>query len=230
MIEYGDADVMIAGGAESTVSPLGVGGFRHARAVHAQRRSGDGVAPWDRTATGSCWARAPAFWCSRRTSTQGARRRIYAELVGFGMSGDAGHMTRRGHDGSAPRHGGRPGNAGLNADQVITSTPTAPRRRWGHQRIQRHQGSASDAARRAVVSSTKSMTGHLLGARRHRKRVQRAGPAPPEGRRPPSIFNQDPECDLDYCANTARDMRDRRRQLNNFGFGGTNGSLVLKRV
>ena len=157
---------------------------------------------------------------------------IYAELVGFGMSADAGHMTAPNLDGPRRAMQAALRNAGLNADAIGyvnahgTSTPLGD-----VNETNAIKAALGDHAQSVVVSSTKSMTGHLLGGAGGVESVftilaVRDQKAPPTI----NIFNQDPECDLDYCANTARDMKIEYALKNNFGFGGTNGSLVFKRV
>ena len=234
MIEYGDADVVIAGGAESTVSPLGVGGFAAMRALSTRNDDPKTASrPWDKDRDGFVLGEGAGILVLEEYEHARARgARIYAELAGFGLSADAGHMTAPNMDGPRRAMVAALRNAGLNADQVDyvnahgTSTPLGD-----INESNAIKAALGDAARRAVVSSTKSMTGHLLGGAGgiesvfsvlalHHQKV------------PPTInlLNQDPECDLDYCANTARDMKINVALKNNFGFGGTNGSLVFKRV
>jgi 3-oxoacyl-[acyl-carrier-protein] synthase II len=234
MIEYGDADVVVAGGAEATVSPLGIGGFAAMRALSTRNDDPQTASrPWDRDRDGFVLGEGAGVLVLEELEHAKARgARIYAELAGFGMSADAGHMTAPNMDGPrrAMLHALR--NAGVNPDEVDylnahgTSTPLGDLNETNA-----IKAALGDHARRIVVNSTKSMTGHLLGgaggiesvftvlALYHQK-------SPPTT----NIFNQDPECDLDYCANTARDMRIDVAIKNNFGFGGTNGSLVFKRV
>jgi 3-oxoacyl-[acyl-carrier-protein] synthase II len=234
MIEYGDADVMVAGGTEATVSPLGVGGFAAMRAL-STRNDDPATAsrPWDRDRDGFVLGEGAGVLVLEeyeRARTRGAR--IYAEVAGFGMSADAGHMTAPNMDGPRRAMISAMANAGLAADAVDyinahgTSTPLGDV----------NESNAIKAAlgvhaERVVVSSTKSMTGHLLGGAGgiesvftvlalHRQQC------------PPTInlFNRDPACDLDYCANTARDMNIDVALKNNFGFGGTNGTLAFRRL
>ena len=234
MIEYGDADVMIAGGAESTVSPLGVGGFASMRALST--RNDDPTAasrPWDKNRDGFVLGEGAGIVVLEEYEHAVKRgAKIYAELAGFGMSADAGHMTAPNMDGPRRAMLGAMRNAGINPDQIDylnahgTSTPLGDLNETNA--IKAALGAHSQ---KVVVSSTKSMTGHLLGAAGgvesvftilalHHQIV------------PPTInlTHQDPECDLDYCANTARSMPMEYALKNNFGFGGTNGSLVFKRV
>ena len=158
--------------------------------------------------------------------------RIYAELAGFGMSADAGHITAPSMDGPRRAMKGALANAGVNADQVQylnahgTSTPLGD-----INETQAIKAAFGDHASRMLVSSTKSMTGHLLGGAGGIESVYTVL-ALHHQKVPPTIniFNQDPDCDLDYCANTARDVKIDVAVKNNFGFGGTNGSLVFKRV
>jgi 3-oxoacyl-[acyl-carrier-protein] synthase II len=233
MIEYGDADVVVAGGAEATVSPLGIGGFAAMRALSTRNDDPQTASrPWDRDRDGFVLGEGAGVLVLEELEHAKARgARIYAELAGFGMSADAGHMTAPNMDGPrrAMLHALR--NAGVNPDEVDylnahgTSTPLGDLNETNA-----IKAALGDHARRIVVNSTKSMTGHLLGgaggiesvftvlALHHQK-------SPPTT----NIFNQDPECDLDYCANTARDMKIDVAVKNNFGFGGTNGTLVFRR-
>ena len=234
LIQHGDADVMVAGGAESTVSPLGVGGFAAARALSTRNDDPKTASrPWDKDRDGFVLGEGAGVVVLEeyeRAKARGAK--IYAELIGFGMSGDAFHMTAPDVDGPRRSMANALRDAGVNANAVQylnahgTSTPlgdlnetNAIKAALGH------------AARQVVVSSTKSMTGHLLGGAGGIESVFTVM-ALHEQKVPPTIniFKQDPECDLDYCANTARDMKMDVALKNNFGFGGTNGSLVFKRV
>ena len=234
LIQHGDADVMVAGGAESTVSPLGVGGFAAARALSTRNDDPKTASrPWDKDRDGFVLGEGAGVVVLEEYEHAKARAaKIYAELVGFGMSGDAFHMTAPDVDGPRRSMANALRDAGVNANAVQylnahgTSTPlgdlnetNAIKAALGH------------AARQVVVSSTKSMTGHLLGGAGGIESVFTVM-ALHEQKVPPTIniFKQDPECDLDYCANTARDMKMDVALKNNFGFGGTNGSLVFKRV
>jgi len=234
MIEYGDADVMVAGGSEATVSPLGMGGFASMRAL-STRNDDPATAsrPWDKDRDGFVLGEGGGVMVLEEYEHAKARgARIYAELAGFGMSADAGHMTAPNMDG--PRHAmvGALRNAGVNADQVQylnahgTSTPLGDLNETNA-----IKAALGDHAHKIVVNSTKSMTGHLLGGAGGLESVFTVL-AIHHQKSPPTIniFNQDPECDLDYCANTARDMRIDVAVKNNFGFGGTNGTLVFKRI
>lgn len=234
MIEYGDADVMVAGGSEATVSPLGIGGFASMRALSTRNDDPTTASrPWDKDRDGFVLGEGAGVVVLEAYEHAVARgARIYAELAGFGMSADAGHITAPSLDGPRRAMLAAMHNAGINVDQVDyinahgTSTPLGD-----VNESNAIKAAFGDHARKLVVNSTKSMTGHLLGgaggvesvftilALHHQK-------SPPTT----NIFNQDPECDLDYCANVARDMRMDVAVKNNFGFGGTNGSLVFKRV
>jgi 3-oxoacyl-[acyl-carrier-protein] synthase II len=235
MIEYGDADVMVAGGAESTISPLGVGGFAAARAL-STRNDDPATAsrPWDKDRDGFVLGEGAGVLVLEEY--EHAKRRgakIYAELVGFGMGADAYHMTAPNVDGPKRSMKAALRNAGISADQVQylnahgTSTPLGDVNETNAIKL----AFGSHAKDKLVVSSTKSMTGHLLGGAGGIESVFTAL-AVQKQLVPPTIniFNQDPECDLDYCANTAREMKIEYAVKNNFGFGGTNGTLVFKRV
>jgi 3-oxoacyl-[acyl-carrier-protein] synthase II len=236
MIEYGDVDVMVAGGTESTISPLGVGGFASMRAL-STRNDDPATAsrPFDKDRDGFVLGEGAGVVVLEEY--EHARRRgarIYAELAGFGMSSDAFHMSAPSEDGEGPARGMRQAlrNAGVSPDDVqyvnghATSTPLGDIAET--RSIRRAFG---EAANRLVVNSTKSMTGHLLGAAGGIEAVFTALAVHHQVSPPTiNIFNQDPLCDLDYCANTARDMKIEVAMSNSFGFGGTNGSLVMRRV
>ena len=234
MIEYGDADVMIAGGAEATVSPLGIGGFAAMRAL-STRNDDPATAsrPWDKDRDGFVLGEGSGIMVLEEYEHAKARgARIYAELAGYGMSADAGHMTAPNMDGPRRAMLGALRNAGLNPDQVDylnahgTSTPLGD-----INESNAVKAALGQHAKKVVVNSTKSMTGHLLGGAGGLESVFTVL-AVHHQKSPPTIniFNQDPECDLDYCANTARDMRIDVALKNNFGFGGTNGCLAFKRI
>ncbi|MBP6598720.1 MAG: beta-ketoacyl-ACP synthase II [Giesbergeria sp.] len=234
LIEYGDADVVVAGGTEATVSPLGVGGFAAMRALSTRNDDPQHASrPWDKDRDGFVLGEGAGVMVLEEYEHAKARgAKIYAELSGFGMSADAGHMTAPSMDGPRRAMVSALRNAGINADQVEylnahgTSTPLGDLNETNA-----IKAALGDHAYKTVISSTKSMTGHLLGGAGgiesiftvlalHHQKV------------PPTINldHQDPECDLDFCANTARDMKMDIAVKNNFGFGGTNGSLVFKRV
>jgi len=234
IIEYGDADVMIAGGAEATVSPLGLGGFAAMRALSTRNDDPQAASrPWDRDRDGFVLGEGAGVVVLEEYEYAKARgARIYAELIGYGRSADAGHMTAPNMDG--PRRAMRSAlaNAQINADQVQylnahgTSTPLGD-----INETQAIKAAFGDHAKSMVVSSTKSMTGHLLGGAGGIESVFTVLSLYHQ-KVPPTInlHNPDPECDLDYCANTARDMKMDVAVKNNFGFGGTNGTLVFKRL
>ena len=234
MIQHGDADVMVAGGAESTVSPLGVGGFAAARALSTRNDDPKTASrPWDKDRDGFVLGEGSGVLVLEEYQYAKARgARIYAELIGFGMSGDAFHMTAPDVDGPRRSMVNALRDAGVNADQVNylnahgTSTPLGD-----VNETNAIKAALGDAARSVVVNSTKSMTGHLLGGAGGIESVFTVL-AIHHQKSPPTIniFNQDPECDLDYCANTARDMKIDVAMKNNFGFGGTNGTLVFQRA
>ena len=234
LIEYGDVDVMVAGGAESTVSPLGIGGFAAARALSTRNDDPKTASrPWDRDRDGFVLGEGAGVLVLEEyehAKRRGAR--IYAELAGFGMGADAFHMTAPNVDGPKRSMKAALRNAGINADEVQylnahgTSTPLGDLNETNAIKL-----AFGDHAHRLVVNSTKCMTGHLLGGAGGIESVFTAL-ALHHQISPPTIniFNQDPECDLDYCANTARDMKIDVAVKNNFGFGGTNGTLVMRRV
>lgn len=236
MIEYGDADVMVTGGAESTISPLGVGGFAAARALSSRNDDPTTASrPWDRDRDGFVLGEGAGVMVLEEYEHARARgARIYAEVLGFGMSADAYHMTAPLEDGDGARRCMEAAlkNAQLNPDQVNyinahgTSTPLGDLAETVG--IKRTFG---DHAKKMVVNSTKSMTGHLLGGAGGLESVLTVL-ALHNQISPPTIniFNQDPDCDLDYCANTAREMAINIAVKNSFGFGGTNGTLVFGRV
>jgi 3-oxoacyl-[acyl-carrier-protein] synthase II len=236
LIEYGDADIMIAGGAESTVSPLGIGGFAAARAL-SSRNDDPATAsrPWDKDRDGFVLGEGAGVMVLEEYEHAKARgAKIYAELLGFGMSADAHHMTAPLEDGDGARRCmvAAMRNAGINPDQVDyvnahgTSTPLGDVAETVA--IKRGLG---DHAHKVVVNSTKSMTGHLLGGAGGLESVFTVL-AVHHQKSPPTIniFNQDPACDLDYCANTARDMPINIAVKNSFGFGGTNGTLIFAKA
>ena len=236
LIEYGDADIMIAGGAESTISPLGLGGFASARAL-SSRNDDPATAsrPWDKDRDGFVLGEGAGVMVLEEYEHAKARgAKIYAELLGFGMSADAHHMTAPLEDGDGARRCmvSAMNNAGINADQVDyvnahgTSTPLGDVAETVA--IKRALG---DHAKKIVVNSTKSMTGHLLGGAGGLEAVFTAL-AVHKQLSPPTIniFNQDPACDLDYCANAAREMKINVAVKNSFGFGGTNGTLIFGKL
>lgn len=236
MIEYGDADVMIAGGAESTVSPLGVGGFASARALSARNDDpATASRPWDKDRDGFVLGEGAGVMVVEEYEHAKARgAKIYAEVLGFGMSADAHHMTAPLDDGDGARRCmvSAMTNAQINADQIDyvnahgTSTPLGDMAETIA--IKRALG---DHAKNVVVNSTKSMTGHLLGGAGGLESVFTVL-AVHQQISPPTIniFNQDPACDLDYCANSARKMPINIAVKNSFGFGGTNGSLIFGKI
>ena len=234
LIAYGDADAMVAGGSESTVSPLGIGGFAAARALST--RNDDPLTasrPWDKDRDGFVLGEGAGVLVLEEYEHARQRgARIYAELAGFGMGADAYHMTAPNVDGPKRAMKAALRDAGVNPGDVQylnahgTSTPLGDLNETNAIKL-----AFGDDARRLVVNSTKSMTGHLLGGAGGIESVFTALALHHQVSPPTiNIFNQDPECDLDYCANTARDMKIEVAVKNNFGFGGTNGTLVLRRV
>jgi 3-oxoacyl-[acyl-carrier-protein] synthase II len=235
LIQYGDADAMLAGGADSTISALGVGGFAAARALSTRNDDPAGASrPWDRGRDGFVIGEgAGVLVLEEREYALRRGARIYAELVGFGMSGDAHHITAPNVDGPRRSMQAALRDAGLNADEVNylnahgTSTPLGDVNETNA--VKAAFGSAAKAG--LVVSSTKSMTGHLLGGAGGVESVFSVlalhhQVAPPTI----NLTDPDPECDLDYCANEARSMKIDYAMKNNFGFGGTNGTLLFKRA
>ncbi len=234
LIEYGDADVMLAGGTESTVTPLGIGGFAAMRAL-STRNDDPGTAsrPWDVDRDGFVLGEGAGVMVLEEyehAKKRGAK--IYAELAGYGVSSDAHHITAPDQDG--PRRGilAALRNGGINPDQVSyvnahgTSTPLGDKNETLALKL-----AFGDHAKKLVVNSTKSMTGHLLGAAGGIEAVFTTLAVHHQVSPPTiNIFNQDPECDLDYCANQARPMQIDVALSNSFGFGGTNGSMVVRRV
>jgi 3-oxoacyl-[acyl-carrier-protein] synthase II len=234
LIEYGDADVMVAGGAESTICPLGVGGFDTMRALSTRNDDpATSSRPFDKDRDGFVMGEGAGVMVLEdyeHAKQRGAR--IYCELAGFGMSADAYHMTAPDMDGPRRCMIAALRNARVNADDVNylnahgTSTPLGD-----INETKAIKAALGDAARKIVVNSTKSMTGHLLGGAGGVESVVTALALHHQVSPPTiNIFNQDPECDLDYCANTARQMRIDVALKNSFGFGGTNGTLVFKRI
>ncbi|MDR1462038.1 MAG: beta-ketoacyl-ACP synthase II [Azoarcus sp.] len=234
-IAYGDADVMVCGGAESTVTPLAVGGFGSAKAL-STRNDDPATAsrPWDIGRDGFVVGEGSGVLVLEEyehAKRRGAR--IYAELIGFGMSGDAYHITAPSTDGPCRSMLNALKDAGLNTDQVQylnahgTSTPPGDKNETDAIKL----AFGVDNAARLVVNSTKSMTGHLLGGAGGLESVVSVL-AIHHQISPPTIniFEQDPECDLDYCANVAREMKIDIAMKNNFGFGGTNGTLLFRRI
>jgi 3-oxoacyl-[acyl-carrier-protein] synthase II len=236
MIEYGDVDVMIAGGAESALSPLGMGGFSAARALSLRNDDpATSSRPWDKDRDGFVMGEGAGVMVLEEYEHAKARgARIYAEVVGFGMSGDAYHMTAPPENGEGAARCMRNAlrNAGMNADQVDyinahgTSTPLGDMAETAAMKT-----ALGDHARRVAISSTKSMTGHLLGAAGGIEAVFSALSvyhqiAPPTI----NLMHADEACDLDYVPNIARDMKIDVAMSNSFGFGGTNGTLVFRRI
>jgi len=234
LIEYGDADVMVAGGTEATISPLGIGGFAAMRALSTRNDDPTTASrPWDIDRDGFVMGEGAGVLILEEyehAKKRGAR--IYGEFVGYGLSSDAHHITAPDCDG--PKRGivMALNHAGINVDQVQyvnahgTSTPIGDKNETEAIKL-----AFGDAAKKLVVNSTKSMTGHLLGAAGGIEAVFTTL-AVHHQISPPTIniFNQDPECDLDYCANEARDLKIEVALSNSFGFGGTNGSMAIKRV
>lgn len=235
-IEYGDADVMVAGGAEGCVCPLGVGGFCAARALSTRNDDPQTASrPWDKDRDGFVLGEGAGVLVLEEYEHAKARgAKIYAELAGFGMSSDAFHMTQPAESGEGACRCMRAAlkNSGLSPDDIQyvnahgTSTPLGD-----IAETMAVKGAFGDSVKNLVVNSTKSMTGHLLGAAGGIEAVFTTL-ALHHQISPPTInlFNQDPACDLDYCANQARPMKIDAALSNSFGFGGTNGTLAFKRI
>jgi len=232
LIQYGDADAMLAGGAESTISPLGIGGFAAARALSTRNEDpATASRPWDKDRDGFVLGEGAGVLMLEEYEHARARGApIYCELAGFGMSGDAFHMTAPNMDGPRRCMVNALKDAQVPVDQVDyvnahgTSTPLGDKNE-----TDAIKAALGDRAKKIVVNSTKSMTGHLLGGAGGLESVFTVL-ALHHKKSPPTIniFNQDPECDLDYCANAARDVDINVAVKNNFGFGGTNGTLVFR--
>lgn len=236
MIQYGDADAMLAGGAESTISALAMAGFANMRALSTRNDDPARASrPWDADRDGFVMGEGAGVLMLEEYEHAKARgAKIYAELVGYGMSADANHMTAPCEDGDGAMRSMRNAmrDAGVNPDQVNyinahgTSTPLGDVAETVA--IKRALG---DAVGKTVVNSTKSMTGHLLGGAGGVESVFTAL-AVAHQKSPPTINLDNPGegCDLDYCANVARDLKIEVAMSNNFGFGGTNGTLVMKKI
>ena len=236
LIEYGDADVMIAGGTEMSTTNIGLGGFAAARALSTRNDNPTTASrPWDVDRDGFVLgdgAGVVVLEEYEHAKKRGAK--IYAEVTGYGMSADAYHITlpSQGGEGAARCMTNALKNASLNPDQVNyinahgTSTPAGDIAETDAVKL-----ALGEYAYNIVISSTKSMTGHLLGAAGGIEAIFTAL-AVKEQVAPPTIniFNQDPACDLDYAANEAREMPINHAISNSFGFGGTNGSIVLSRI
>jgi len=234
LIEYGDADVMVAGGAEATVSPLGVGGFAAARALSTRNDSPETASrPWDKERDGFVLGEGAGVLVLEEyehAKKRGAR--IYCELAGYGMGADAYHMTAPNVDGPKRAMIAALRNAGVMAGDVQylnahgTSTPLGDVNETNAIKL-----AFGEQAKKLVVSSTKSMTGHLLGGAGGIESVFTALAVHHQVAPPTINLNHpDPDCDLDYCPNEARPMRIDVAAKNNFGFGGTNGTLVFRRA
>lgn len=236
MIVYGDADIMVAGGAEMGTCALGVGGFAAARALSTRNDDPEAASrPWDRDRDGFVLGDGAGVVVLEEYEL--ARKRgahIYCELVGYGMSGDAYHMTSpsKGGEGAARCMKNAMNDAGLNAEDIGyinahgTSTPAGDVAETNAVKL-----AMGDHAYKLVVSSTKSMTGHLLGAAGGIEAIfsilaLRDQVIPPTI----NLDNPDPDCDLDFVANTARDLKLNFSMSNSFGFGGTNGTCIFKKI
>ncbi len=236
LIEYGDADVMVAGGAEMSTTNCGLGGFAAARALSTRNDDLDTASrPWDKDRDGFVLGDGAGVVVLEEYEHAKARgAKIYAEVSGYGMSGDAYHMTlpSKGGEGAARCMTNAMKNASINTDQIDyinahgTSTPAGDQAETDAAKL-----ALGDHAYNVVMSSTKSMTGHLLGAAGGIEAIFTAL-AIKDQIAPPTIniINQDPDCDLDYAANEAREMKMDHAISNSFGFGGTNGTILLSKV
>ena len=236
MISYGDADVMVAGGAEMATSALGIGGFAAARALSTRNDDPEAASrPWDRDRDGFVLGDGAGVVVLEEYEMAKKRgANIYCELAGYGMSGDAYHMTSpsMGGEGAARCMNNAMNDAGMNADDIDyinahgTSTPAGDLAETKAVKL-----AMGERAYKLAISSTKSMTGHLLGAAGGIEAIfsilaLRDQVVPPTI----NLDNQDPQCDLDYVANTAREMKLNVTMSNSFGFGGTNGTCIFKRI
>jgi 3-oxoacyl-[acyl-carrier-protein] synthase II len=234
MIEYGDADVMIAGGSEAAITELTVAGFSSAKALTGRNEDPQTASrPWDKDRDGFVIGEGSGVMVLEEyehAKKRGAK--IYCELSGYGMSADAYHITAPSIDGPKRSMINAIKNANVNLDQIDyinahgTSTPVGDLNETNA-----IKETFKDSAYKLVVNSTKSMTGHLLGGAGGIESVFSVLAIHNQVSPPTiNIFNQDPECDLDFCANEARDLKIDVALKNNFGFGGTNGSLVFKKI
>ena len=235
LIKYGAADVMIAGGAEAAICEIGIAGFNACKALSTKREDDPTKAsrPYDADRAGFVMGEGAGVVALEEYEHAKARgARIYAELIGFGMSGDAFHMTAPNLEGPKRCMVNALKDGGINPDQVGyinahgTSTPLGDKNE-----TEAIKAAFGSHAKKMIVNSTKSMTGHLLGGAGGLESVITVLSLYHQ-KSPPTInlLNQDPECDLDYCANEARDVQMDIAVKNNFGFGGTNGTLVFKRI
>lgn len=234
LIEYGDADVMLAGGAEATVSPLGIGGFSAMRALSTRNEDPTTASrPWDRDRDGFVLGEgAGVLVLEEYEHAKKRNARVYGEFVGYGMSSDAHHVTIPHVEGPLRGMLNALSNGAINKDEVQyvnahgTSTLLGDRNETKALKL-----AFGHHVKNLVVNSTKSMTGHLLGATGGVEAVFTTLAIYSQVS-PPSInlLNQDPECDLDYCANEARPMKINVALSNSFGFGGTNGSIALRKL
>lgn len=234
LIEYGDADVMVAGGSEATICPLAISGFSSAKTLSTRNNDpATASRPWDKNRDGFVMGEGAGVLVLEEYEHAKARgAKIYAELAGYGMSGDAYHITAPSTDGPKRSMLNALHYAGLNPNQVDyvnahgTSTPLGDKNETEAFKL-----ALGDHAKKVTISSTKSMTGHLLGGAGGIESLFCALAihhqiAPPTI----NIIEQDPECDLDYCANTARNMKIDVAVNSNYGFGGTNGTLVFRKI
>jgi len=236
LIEYGDADVMVAGGAEAPITPTAVAGFGNAKALTGRNDNPAAASrPWDLGRDGFVIGEGAGVVVLEEYEHAKARgAKIYAELAGFGLSGDAYHMTSPSENGEGASRcmNNALRNAGVTADEVDYINAHGTSTQLGDiAETKAVKTTFGDKAKLVAVSSTKSMTGHLLGAAGGIEAIYTAM-AIKHQVAPPTInlVDPDPECDLDFVPNTAREMKINIALSNSFGFGGTNGTLVLRRV
>ncbi|MCH6584928.1 MAG: beta-ketoacyl-ACP synthase II, partial [Proteobacteria bacterium] len=236
LIQNGNADMMITGGAEAAVTELGMAGFQNMKALSKRNDEPQKASrPFDQGRDGFVMGEGAGIVVLESMETAQERgATILAEVLGYGMSADAYHMTAPSHDGEGAARcmNNALNNAGINASEVDYINAHGTSTQLGDiSETVAIKCCFGDHAKKLVVNSTKSMTGHLLGAAGGVEAIFTAlaiyhQAAPPTI----NIFNQDPQCDLDYVSNTARNMKIEVAMSNSFGFGGTNGTLILRKM